>query len=105
VGGVIAVELPLLTCLIVVAALVVGAVLVASRRPARRGGSLAGVRGVVTAAIPLGGFGEIRVRVAERSLRLNARADRPLALGAGVVVVEQIDESTVRVAALPALPR
>lgn len=104
--GVLAVELPLLPCLLVVAALAVGAILLASRHPppavAR---TLAGVRGVVTAAIPLGGFGEIRARVGERSLRLRARADQPLPLGTGVVVVEQLDESTVLVRELPRLAR
>lgn len=103
-GGVLAVELPLLPCIVLVAAMAVGAILIASRHPApmvQR--SLAGVRGVVTAAIPLGGFGEIRARVEERSLRLRARSDQPLALGSTVVVVEQLDESTVLVR--PAPPR
>lgn len=102
VGGVLAVELPLLPCIVVVAALAVGAILIASRQSApmvQR--SLIGVRGVVTAAIPLGGFGEIRARVEERSLRLRARSDQPLALGAAVIVVEQLDESTVLVRELP----
>lgn len=101
-GGVIVVELPLLACLLFVAALAVGAILIASRRPAPAvARPLAGVRGVVTAAVPLGGFGEIRARIGERSLRLRARADQPLALGTEVVVAEQLDESTVLVRPQP----
>jgi len=108
VGGVLAVELPLMACACIVAVLAVGAILVASRhstsssidrQAARR--TLAGVRGVVTATIPLGGFGEIRARVGERSLRLRARSDHPVALGTGVIVVQQLDESTVLVRASP----
>jgi hypothetical protein len=105
VGGVLAVELPLLPCLVLMAGLVVGAMLVASRPSGTGSRSLVGVRGVVTAAIPLGGFGEIRVRIDERSLRLKARAAQPQALGTGVVVVEQIDESTVLVTELPSIAR
>jgi membrane protein implicated in regulation of membrane protease activity len=101
VGGVLAVELPLLPCLLIVAALVVGALVLRPRRstPSLPGspGGLMGVRGVVTVAVPLGGFGEIRARVGERSLRLNARSDRPLPLGTPVVVVGQLNESTVLV--------
>ena len=101
-GGVLAVELPLLPCIVLVAALAVGAILLGSRFPPPAvTRSLIGVRGVVTAAVPLGGFGEIRARVEERSLRLRARADLPLPLGAGVVVVEQLDETTVLVRELP----
>jgi hypothetical protein len=102
VGGVLAVELPLLPCILLVAALAVSAILIASRHPAPAvTRSLIGVRGVVTSAIPLGGFGEIRARVEERSLRLRARAHQPLPLGAAVVVAEQIDESTVLVRLAP----
>ena len=106
-GGVIAIELPLLACLLVVAALAVGAILLASRRPAPAiAPPLVGGRGVVTAAIPLGGFGEIRTRVGERSLRLRARADQPLPLGTEVVVAAQFDENTVLVRLQPPrLPR
>jgi membrane protein implicated in regulation of membrane protease activity len=97
----------MLPCLLIVAAVIVGAVVLA-RRPARtirplRG--LVGVRGVVTAAIPLGGFGEIRARVGDRSLRLRARSDRPLPLGTAVIVIQQMDESTVLVRELPPLGR
>lgn len=97
-GGVLAVELPLLPCLLIVAALVVGVAVLRPRRsvPALPR-PLVGVRGVVTIAVPLGGFGEIRARVGERSLRLNARSDRPLPLGTPIVVVSQLDESTVLV--------
>ena len=115
-GGVLAVELPLLPCLLIVAALVVGVVVLANRpaahrrpvRPARTvraSRTLVGVRGVVTAAIPLGGFGEIRARVGDRSLRLKARSQRPLALGTGVLVLHQLDESTVLVGETPAVGR
>jgi hypothetical protein len=98
VGGVLVVELPLLPCLLIVAALVVGAVVLRPRRSAPAlPRPLLGVRGVVTVAVPLGGFGEIRARVGERSLRLNARSDRPLPLGTPVVVVDQLNESTVLV--------
>ena len=97
----------MLPCLLIVAAIVVGAVVLRKRparaiRPLR---SLVGVRGVVTAAIPLGGFGEIRARVGDRSLRLRARSDRPLPLGTGVIVVHQMDESTVLVREIPPLGR
>jgi hypothetical protein len=101
VGGVLVVELPLLPCLLIVVALAVGAILIASRHPAPAVGRLIGVRGVVTSVIPLGGFGEIRARVGERSLRLRARAEESLALGTEVVVAAQLDESTVLVRPQP----
>jgi hypothetical protein len=67
-------------------------------RSIRLSSEIVGSRGVVTAAVPLGGYGEIRARVAGRSLRLSARAERPLALGAHVVVISRLGEGTVLVA-------
>jgi membrane protein implicated in regulation of membrane protease activity len=48
---------------------------------------LIGTMGVVITPVPVGGYGEVRVAVAGQQIKLNARADRPLALGTQVFVI------------------
>jgi membrane protein implicated in regulation of membrane protease activity len=56
---------------------------------------LVGTRGVVVTPIPAGGYGEVRVRIGGQPVKLNARADRPLGLGAQVKVVEATSDTSV----------
>ncbi|MEU4566124.1 hypothetical protein [Micromonospora sp. NPDC023956] len=58
---------------------------------------LVGALGVVVTPIPTTGYGEVRVRLAGQPVKLNARADRPLAVGAEVFVVESLSETSVHV--------
>ncbi|GIJ50578.1 hypothetical protein Val02_74640 [Virgisporangium aliadipatigenens] len=57
--------------------------------------ALLGAIGVVVTPIPVGGPGEIRVDVGGQPLKLHARADGALPLGAPVFVVETLSESSV----------
>jgi len=65
---------------------------------------LIGTLGVVVTAIPAQGYGEVRVRLRGEPVKLNARADRPIPLGAHVFVVEAPSDTSVVVeeTALPA---
>lgn len=56
---------------------------------------LVGTLGVVVTPIPQQGYGEVRVRLGGQPLKLNARADRPLPMGAHVFVVEAPTETSV----------
>jgi membrane protein implicated in regulation of membrane protease activity len=58
-------------------------------------GDLVGRLGVVVTPIPTDGFGEIRISLGGQPVKLNARADRPVALGAKVFVVEATSETSV----------
>ncbi|WBB73708.1 hypothetical protein O7602_29330 [Micromonospora sp. WMMD1128] len=58
---------------------------------------LAGAVGLVVTPIPASGYGEVRVRLAGQPVKLNARADRPLAVGARIFVVEALSETSVHV--------
>ncbi|MDG4790916.1 hypothetical protein O7626_34250 [Micromonospora sp. WMMD1102] len=58
---------------------------------------LVGALGVVVTPIPGTGYGEVRVRVAGQPVKLNARAERPIALGAQIFVVEALTETSVLV--------
>lgn len=64
---------------------------------------LVGSLGVVVTPIPSDGYGEVRVRVGGQPLKLNARADRPLALHTQVFVVEALTETSVIVEETPPL--
>lgn len=56
---------------------------------------LVGTVGTVVTPIPAQGYGEVRVRLGGQPVKLNARADRPLPLGAQVFVVEAPTETSV----------
>ncbi|WBC13134.1 hypothetical protein O7600_18440 [Micromonospora sp. WMMA1998] len=58
---------------------------------------LAGAIGLVVTPIPTGGYGEVRVRLAGQPVKLNARADRPIPIGARIFVVEALSETSVHV--------
>jgi membrane protein implicated in regulation of membrane protease activity len=56
---------------------------------------LVGRLGVVVTPIPTDGFGEIRISLGGQPVKLNARADQPVALGAKVFVVEATSDTSV----------
>jgi membrane protein implicated in regulation of membrane protease activity len=56
---------------------------------------LVGTLGVVVTPIPRQGYGEVRVRLGGQPVKLNARADRSLPMGAHVFVVEAPSETSV----------
>ncbi|WBB78332.1 hypothetical protein O7606_19150 [Micromonospora sp. WMMD882] len=58
---------------------------------------LVGALGLVVTPIPTSGYGEVRVRLAGQPVKLNARADRPLPVGAQIFVVEALSETSVHV--------
>lgn len=58
---------------------------------------LVGALGIVVTPVPADGYGEIRVRVAGQPVKLNARADRPIPVGAQVFVVQALSETSVHV--------
>ncbi|TDB73388.1 NfeD family protein [Micromonospora sp. KC721] len=58
---------------------------------------LVGAIGLVVTPVPVDGYGEVRLRVAGQPVKLNARADRPIPIGAQVFVVEALSETSVHV--------
>ncbi|MCI4063385.1 hypothetical protein MRQ36_12675 [Micromonospora sp. R77] len=58
---------------------------------------LVGAIGLVVTPVPTGGYGEVRVRVAGQPVKLNARADKPIPVGARVFVVNALSETSVHV--------
>ena len=56
---------------------------------------LVGAMGTVITRIPAGGFGEISVISAGQRLKLNAKADAPLAAGTKVIVVDVTSPTSV----------
>jgi|KBSSwiStaDraftv2_1062776.scaffolds.fasta_scaffold994934_1 membrane protein implicated in regulation of membrane protease activity len=56
---------------------------------------LVGRMGVIVTAIPVQGYGEVRVSIGGQPVKLNARADRPVALGARVFVIEAPSDTSV----------
>jgi membrane-bound ClpP family serine protease len=56
---------------------------------------LVGTTGIVVTPVPLGGYGEVRVRIGGQPVKLNARAELPVALGAKVVVLEAPSDTSV----------
>ncbi|MFI0792046.1 hypothetical protein ACH4OY_04990 [Micromonospora rubida] len=58
---------------------------------------LVGALGLVVTPVPAGGYGEVRIRVAGLPVKLNARADEPIPIGAQVFVVEALSETSVYV--------
>ncbi|MDG4763069.1 NfeD family protein [Solwaraspora sp. WMMD406] len=62
---------------------------------------LIGSLGVVITPIHPGGYGEIRVRVGGQPVKLSARANQPIPLGAQVFVVEAPSDTSVVVEQTP----
>ncbi|ROO52530.1 hypothetical protein EDC02_7461 [Micromonospora sp. Llam0] len=62
---------------------------------------LVGTLGVVITPIHPGGYGEIRVRLGGQPVKLSARADQPIPLGAQVFVVEAVSDTSVVVEQTP----
>ncbi len=58
---------------------------------------MVGAIGLVVTPVPVDGYGEVRVRVAGQPVKLNARADRPIPVGAQIFVVEALSETSVHV--------
>jgi membrane protein implicated in regulation of membrane protease activity len=56
---------------------------------------LIGHLGVVVTPIPAQGFGEVRISIGGQPVKLNARSDRPVALGARVFVIEAPSDTSV----------
>jgi membrane protein implicated in regulation of membrane protease activity len=56
---------------------------------------LVGTLGVVVTPIPAGGYGEVRVRLGGQQVKLNARSDQPLPLGARVFVIQATSPTSV----------
>lgn len=56
---------------------------------------LVGSLGVVVTPIPTAGYGEVRVRIGGQQVKFNARADKPLPLGARVFVIEAPSDTSV----------
>jgi membrane protein implicated in regulation of membrane protease activity len=65
---------------------------------------LVGRLGVVVTPINPGGYGEVRVSLGGQPVKLNARSDQHVPLGARVFVVEAISDTSVIVEQTPALP-
>jgi membrane protein implicated in regulation of membrane protease activity len=61
--------------------------------PTRR--DLVGSVGVVVTPIPSRGYGEVRVRVGGQPVKLNAKSDRPIQIGAQIFVVEAPSDTSV----------
>lgn len=51
--------------------------------------------GVVVTPIPAEGYGEVRITLGGQPVKLNAKSDRPIALGAQVFVIEAPTETSV----------
>ncbi len=62
---------------------------------------LVGTTGTVVTPIPADGYGEVRVTLAGQPVKVNARADRPIACGAHVFVVEAPTPTSVIVEETP----
>ena len=56
---------------------------------------LIGRLGVIVTAVPVQGYGEVRISIGGQPVKLNARSDKPLALGAKVFVVEAPSDTSV----------
>jgi membrane protein implicated in regulation of membrane protease activity len=58
-------------------------------------GDLVGRLGVVVTSIPAEGYGEVRVTIGGQPVKLNARSDKPVAMGARIFVVEAPTDTSV----------
>jgi membrane protein implicated in regulation of membrane protease activity len=75
----------------------VGAAMAMSTDPTPTRADLVGTLGVVVTPINSGGYGEVRVILAGQPVKLNAKSDHPVALGATVFVVEAPSSTSVLV--------
>ena len=64
---------------------------------------LIGAMGVVISAVPVGGYGEVRLSVAGTQMKVHARSDEPLALGTRVFVISVPTPTSVLVEPTPAV--
>jgi membrane protein implicated in regulation of membrane protease activity len=62
---------------------------------------LVGRLGVVVTPIPAQGYGEVRITMGGQPVKLNAKSDQPVALGARVFVVEAPSDTSVVVEQTP----
>ncbi|MDG4778300.1 NfeD family protein [Micromonospora sp. WMMD961] len=58
---------------------------------------LVGALGLVVTPVPVDGYGEVRIRLAGQPVKLSARADQPIPIGAQVFVVQALSETSVQV--------
>ncbi|MET8256046.1 hypothetical protein [Micromonospora sp. NPDC005205] len=58
---------------------------------------LVGALGLVVTPVPANGYGEVRVRLAGQPVKLSARADQPIPIGAQIFVVQALSETSVHV--------
>jgi membrane protein implicated in regulation of membrane protease activity len=56
---------------------------------------LVGRMGVIVTPIPVGGYGEVRISIGGQPVKLNARSDKAVALGARVFVIEAPSDTSV----------
>lgn len=63
---------------------------------------LPGLVGTVVTPIPIGGLGEVIVRVAGQPVKFSARSDEAVAAGASVVVITALSSTSVQVRQMPA---
>jgi membrane-bound ClpP family serine protease len=56
---------------------------------------LVGRLGVVVTSIPAAGYGEVRITIGGQPVKLNARSDKPVAMGARVFVIEAPTDTSV----------
>jgi membrane-bound ClpP family serine protease len=66
--------------------------------------ALVGTQGVVVTRVPAGGYGEVRLMISGQPLKVNAKADEPIAAGASVFVVGAPTETSVVVVETTTLP-
>jgi len=64
---------------------------------------LVGAEGVVVTPVPESGYGEVRLAVAGQQIKFNARADRPLARGTRIFVIEVPSPTSVLVEPTPSV--
>ncbi|MEV0131269.1 NfeD family protein [Dactylosporangium sp. NPDC050688] len=62
---------------------------------------MVGTTGVVVTPITANGFGEVRISLGGQPMKLSARADRPIALGTRILVVEATSSTSVIVEETP----
>jgi membrane protein implicated in regulation of membrane protease activity len=106
-GGVLAVVVGLMCGTILAVPAAIGTVALARAAARMRTDAtptradLIGRQGVVVTPITAGGYGEVRVAIGGQPVKLNARADRPVALGAHVFVIEAPSDTSVVVEETP----
>ncbi len=64
---------------------------------------LVGAEGVVVTPVPESGYGEVRLAIAGQQIKFNARADRPLARGTRIFVIEVPSPTSVLVEPTPSV--